>query len=357
MSQSQISNFRIQLLLVFIRIIVVLKRFVKNTFRLYLFPRLLFSKQELGFVEGNKFTTRTVFPNLSLRAPVILLYNSVYGGAIYQDHKQLPKKCEITTDRNRFTQAAAVVFHLPTLGNISFLKKQPGQLWVASTMECEVHFPRWSNKRFMNKFDMKMSYYQDANIFIPYVYPQYKTSLRVVHSPKVKKNLITFFASNYDEKSGRTKFVAELIKYIDVHSYGRCLRNRRLPQTQNNYQGKLDTLTRYKFDLAFENAVAKDYVTEKFFDPLRVGCVPVYLGTPNIDDFAPGAHCFINVSDFQSPKQLAEYLLWLNNNDEEYQKYFSWKQQPFRDSFLRILEKVKVPSLIQLENIILNKIE
>jgi hypothetical protein len=356
MIQININRVRILLQLVFYKIFVVLKRFIKNTFRLYLFPRLLFRKQELGFVEGNKFTTRAVFPNLDLKAPVILLYNSVYGGAIYQDQKQFPKKCEITTDLNCFAEAAVVVFHLPTLGNISFLKKQPGQLWVAASMECETHFPRWSIQHFMKRFDLKMSYHQEAEIFIPYVYPQYETSLRAVHSHKSKRHLVTFFASNYDERSGRTKYVAELMKYLDVHCYGRCLRNRQLPTMMDNYQGKLDTLSTYKFDLAFENAIAKDYVTEKFFDPLNSGCVPVYLGAPNIDDFAPGKNCFINVADFQSPRYLAEYLLWLNNSDEEYQKYFTWKQQPFRKSFSRIIERVNVPALIQLERVLLERL-
>ena len=356
MTKSKINLIRIFVQLQFFRTIVVVKRFVKYSFRLYLFPRLLFSKQKCSFVEGNKFTSRKIIPIIRLKAPVILLYNSMYGAAIYHNKNHLPNKCEITTNRNRFAEAAAVVFHLPTLGNISFLKKQPGQLWVAASMECEIHFPRWHNQRFIERFDLKMNYHQDADIFIPYVHPQYETSLRVVHSPKIKKQLITFFASNYDERSGRTKYVAELMKYLDVHCYGRCLRNRQLPTMMDNYQGKLNTISNYKFDLALENAIAKDYVTEKFFDPLNVGCVPVYLGAPNIDDFAPGENCFINVSDFQSPRYLAEYLLWLNNSDEEYQKFFTWKQQPFRESFSGILEQVNVPALIQLERVLLERL-
>ena len=112
MSQSKISYFRNQLLPVVIRIIVVLKRFVKNTFKLYLFPRVLFSKDTLSFVEGNKFTSKAVFPNLRAKVPIILLYNSVYGGSIYVHQKELPEKCDITTDRNRFAEAAAVLYYL-----------------------------------------------------------------------------------------------------------------------------------------------------------------------------------------------------------------------------------------------------
>lgn len=38
--------------------------------------------------------------------------------------------------------------------------------------------------------------------------------------------------------------------------------------------------------MAFENVIAMDYVTEKFYDPLIAGSVLVYLGAPNIADFA-----------------------------------------------------------------------
>lgn len=60
--------------------------------------------------------------------------------------------------------------------------------------------------------------------------------------------------------------------------------------------------------IAFENAISKDYVTEKFFNPLVIGSVPVYLGAPNIEDFIPGKNSFVDVRNFDSPKDLADFL-------------------------------------------------
>jgi hypothetical protein len=34
---------------------------------------------------------------------------------------------------------------------------------------------------------------------------------------------------------------------------------------------------------------------------------------------------YINVEDFHGPKELAEYLKYLDANDEEYNKYMEWK--------------------------------
>ena len=43
---------------------------------------------------------------------------------------------------------------------------------------------------------------------------------------------------------------------------------------------KLPLFARYKFALALENSLAHDYVTEKFYQPLLAGAVPIYLGVP-----------------------------------------------------------------------------
>ena len=37
-------------------------------------------------------------------------------------------------------------------------------------------------------------------------------------------------------------------------------------------------------------------------------------------------HSYIDVRDFKSPKHLAEYLLYLDKNDDEYMSYFKWKK-------------------------------
>ena len=36
---------------------------------------------------------------------------------------------------------------------------------------------------------------------------------------------------------------------------------------------------------------------------------------------------YINVEDFESPKKLAEYLIFLDKNATEYNKYHKWKKE------------------------------
>ena len=56
----------------------------------------------------------------------------------------------------------------------------------------------------------------------------------------------------------------------------------RLLEEDTGRNSKLNLYRKYKFVIAFENAIEEDYVTEKFYDPLLAGSVPVYLGAPSI---------------------------------------------------------------------------
>jgi hypothetical protein len=157
---------------------------------------------------------------------------------------------------------------------------------------------------------------------------------------------VSFISSNAD-RSDRRRYVRELSEQLPMDSFGRFLRNRVLPRDQGR-PTKLQTISRYKFTLAFENAVGEDYVTEKFYDPLHAGSVPVYLGAPNIEDFAPGDRCFINAADFPHPKALAEYLSELGNNEDAYRAYFAWKERPYRPAFQKLMEYAAEHPIIRL---------
>jgi hypothetical protein len=55
--------------------------------------------------------------------------------------------------------------------------------------------------------------------------------------------------------------------------------------------------------------------------------------------WVPGDKSLIDARDFAGAKELAEFLLRLNDNDAEYQTYFNWKKQGLKDSFKVLLSK------------------
>jgi hypothetical protein len=276
---------------------------------------------------------------------VVLFFNGMWERTPSYPADELPDDCEITMDKRRMREATAVVFHIPSLGSLGRVKKFPGQVWVAWSMECEAHYPQLLDRRFMSRFDLTMTYHRNADLSVPYYSPHFEHLL--LTPPKTHDKLAAFFASGRHDRSGRIAYAAEIMHHIEVHSYGRQLRNRSLAR-DNGRATKLETIAAYQFTLAFENAIAPDYVTEKFFDPLIVGSVPVYLGAPNMAEFAPGERCYIDASKFESPRALAEYLLHLDANDAAYREYLAWKQSPLRPDFLALLDEQRAHPFVRL---------
>jgi hypothetical protein len=272
------------------------------------------------------------------RRKIIVFYNTMWDAPLDYPQAEIPEGYVLTTDKKLMPQAVAVVFHIPSLPRMPRLKKRKGQLWVAWSMECELNYdPFYSSAAFMKSFDLTMTYHPDADIAVPYFRYDFNELLRAPAGNKDPEKLATAFISSPYNASGRFEYLSALMRCIDVHSYGKMFRNRTL-EHDSGARSKLETIARYKFTIALENTAAQDYVTEKFFDPLLAGSVPVYLGAPNIDAFAPGDRCFINTADFPNPMSLAAYLNYLGHDISAYQKYFDWKSKPFRPGFVTLLD-------------------
>jgi len=70
---------------------------------------------------------------------------------------------------------------------------------------------------------------------------------------------------------------------------------------------KVSTLSNYRFALCFENTAFPGYVTEKIFDCFAAGCIPVYLGAPDIASLIP-ARTFIDARDFSDLAGLESFI-------------------------------------------------
>jgi alpha-1,3-fucosyltransferase 10 len=105
-----------------------------------------------------------------------------------------------------------------------------------------------------------------------------------------KEHAIAYVNSNCGAVSGRSKIMRDLLALtgskVPVHSYGNCDHNKAWPAGNPN---KRQLFSKYKFCVTMENSLAHDYVTEKLWDGLAAGCVPVYLGSPSALKMAPDA--------------------------------------------------------------------
>jgi hypothetical protein len=80
---------------------------------------------------------------------------------------------------------------------------------------------------------------------------------------------------------------------------------------------KLAVLKNYRFCVCYENIQGKrGYVTEKIFDAFAGGCVPIYWGASNIEEYVP-ADCFIDRRKFKSNEELYAFLKQMTKNEYE----------------------------------------
>jgi hypothetical protein len=98
------------------------------------------------------------------------------------------------------------------------------------------------------------------------------------------------------------------------------------PDTALNLLIKKDVIAKFMFNMAFENSIEDGYVTEKPFDALMAGTVPVYLGdATHLKALLPHPKAAIFVADYKGDyKALANYLNYLSNNESAYEEHRAW---------------------------------
>ena len=134
----------------------------------------------------------------------------------------------------------------------------------------------------------------------------------------------------------RTEYMRQLMKFVQVDSYGACLRNKNdlvsrygSKNGKNFKELKSELARQYKFTLVFFNQDCEYFVDDQLSHALNAGSVPVVMSTDKLDEFLPGnlRQSVIKVRDFRTPKDLSDYLKYLSTNETEYNNYLTWKSK------------------------------
>lgn len=148
---------------------------------------------------------------------------------------------------------------------------------------------------------------------------KFKSHPQELYSERVKA--IRWFEKNHPEEfdlygAGWDKFIFRLPVLSKLNS---LLWTSPVKASFPSYKGKVankhDVLKKYKFSLAFENASGiPGYITEKIFDCFFAGCVPVYLGAPNITSHIPEG-TFVDMRKFKDYSELYKYISTMSDSD------------------------------------------
>lgn len=241
----------------------------------------------------------------------------------------------VSRDPRRVAQADIVVFHLPDARGWHRLPRRKHQVWIGITLEPDAYYPWQADPDRLATLDLLLSHHRHADDSLGYApLGEMPRILRPV-PPKDPAKLLCAFISNGQSRSQRERLVESFEREMPVHHFGKWHHNQPGPPPPGR-EAKLEVLRQYHFCLAIENSLEARLVTEKWYDCLVAGCVPVYLGAPDIDEFVPGEDCFIDLRQPRSVAVVATLLREIAARPEKYQRYFEWKRK-VRPEFARLV--------------------
>ena len=130
----------------------------------------------------------------------------------------------------------------------------------------------------------------------------------------------------------RINLLVALSKHFPVFSMGRCEQNIAPPPDDvgrlGDFEQQQEMKSNYMFYFALENGVqCPHYMTEKIFDALTRGSIPIYIGWDGFDDYIPSKDAVIDLRDYASIDQLAAKLAQIATSESEYNKFHAWRRK------------------------------
>ena len=271
--------------------------------------------------------------NSNTTEPCLILYwSTIFGSQPHIEKRwndnDCPVVCQVTSDRSRAREADGFVVHARDSHMTPPKESVP---WILHTQENPVYTSVMKNAKFMSRFNLLMSYRLDYDFPVP-VYPMPQLTPPLTFKEKTKLIMAAF--SNCEPV--RTEYMRQLMKFVQVDSYGVCLRNKNdlvsrygSKNGKNFKELKSELARQYKFTLVFFNQDCEYFVDDQLSHALNAGSVPVVMSTDKLDEFLPGnlRQSVIKVRDFRTPKDLSDYLKYLSTNETEYNNYLTWKSK------------------------------
>jgi len=145
---------------------------------------------------------------------------------------------------------------------------------------------------------------------------------------QINKTKFCALVSRHDKSGLRTKMYNAISQLGNVDCPGKILHNdNTLHKVYNN--DKLQYLQQYKFNICPENTSSDGYVTEKIFQSLYSGCIPIYSGwskNPEPDIINPDIIMWYDEFDDENNKCMIEEIKKLHENDKLYRSFMA---QPY----------------------------
>ncbi|KAH9491734.1 hypothetical protein Btru_045680 [Bulinus truncatus] len=242
--------------------------------------------------------------------------------------------CVLTSDRKYTENSSAMIVNSQFVNNESPPKRRLDQVFIHYQIEAPFNYWLYGNlfekyKSWNEAFNWTMSYRMDADITVyrglvrKRLFPKPKNYTKIIEQ---KSRLLTWIVSECHSNSKREVYVRKLQRHVNVDVYGSC-GPWKCP-SNNHTECILYITKKYKFILGFENNLCKDYITEKLYRYLNSDMIVIARGYNTYSRLVP-SEIFLNTANFKSPKELADKIIYLDSDDQEYIQMLKEKDKYF----------------------------
>lgn len=245
-----------------------------------------------------------------------------------------------------------ILFHLSNLvynypdNFIMPAHKREGQIWVAMCGEpllrpdtgIDCHLA--NDTEFMSQMDIFSSFSMNSDL--PAIQDPLIESMLREPIPNFAERGSEVATMAYSDCSGSTReaWTKSMFDAFEkagrpdaILSYGQCSHNAEEPTCHNICPDRpdaecarwLNRCASRAFKLVAENINEDWYVTEKVWDALGEGTIPVYWGPPQVKDWVPPGS-IIYALDYESSDELVDKIL--NFSDKDFKAAYAWKEKP-----------------------------
>jgi glycoprotein 3-alpha-L-fucosyltransferase len=284
-------------------------------------------------------------PHRNYSAHPVTVLSPDYGPSQFRRLWDCAVPCVLSGDLATWPRADAWLERLPAKKRSQPSRRPakacPLQQFVLLSQESEAYYPLLKRGEARAKgFDIVASTHPASDVPLSYASGKRYDFLEPPLPFANKTKAAAAFVSNCGAKNGRLELVAAIIAAgFKVHSFGTCLHNAEAGDTR---AAKVQQLRKHLFSLSFENSNVPGYVTEKYFQALAAGTVPVYLGAPDVARYSPTAILGDSVVAVPPDKSgdragasvaaragaLAKELAGLARDQQAYDRLLAWKRRP-----------------------------
>lgn len=133
--------------------------------------------------------------------------------------------------------------------------------------------------------------------------------------------------SNCHSYAKREDLLLYMINKMPVHSFGSCFHNRDL----DNKTAVPEQMKYYKYVLAIENAVCRDYMSEKFYRTFQWQSVPIVFAKgnqPAYEELAPAPDSYVNLGSFLLFDQAIGFIMETAASEQSYMQHHQFRGLP-----------------------------